>query len=541
MLRTTFELLREAAAAIRLPPAELEKFLRPEAVRDFTLELKSGKAFEAYRIGHNSHFGPFKGGIRYHPTVDADETRALATLMSLKTACVGVPFGGGKGGVKLDPAELASGELEEVSRAYVRGLEDHIGPLSDVPAPDVNTSPRVMDWMADEYSRLTGDVSGTAFTGKSLSRGGSLGRLEATGRGGAIVLNQVLGLRGDGKRPLKIALQGCGNVGGHFAAVIAKEHPDWQLVAAADVSAAWRCRTGALPWAEIGTHLDQGRPLKDFSKPGLRPISQQELLDSDVDVLVLAALGDVVDASNQAGLRARYVLELANSPLSREALEAVSARGTVVVPGLLASSGGVITSYLEYCQNIVGACWPLEQVNRRMASIITTAGLHIHNFARDNGLELYQAAFCYGLAQFFIDAQPFRPPLAAPAELLNDYGWQTHALTGIRTKRNGVDLKAGIGDPVSAVGYGKVIQVGWQGQWGRMVTVEHRFGLRTVYAHLENISVKEGDLISTGQNLGVVGSTGVTFGSYLHFAVLRHYRWVDPKPFLEEWGWRPPA
>ena len=541
MLRTTFELLREAAETIRLPAAELEKFLLPEKIRDFTIKLNSGKEFQAYRIGHNDRFGPFKGGIRYHPTVDLDETRALATLMSLKIACVGVPFGGGKGGIKLDPAELDAGELEEVSRAYVRHLKDHIGPLSDVPAPDVNTSPQIMDWMAEEYSRLTGDVSGTAFTGKSLSMGGSLGRLEATGRGGAIVLDQILRLRGEMKRPLKIALQGCGNVGGHFADIISKEHPDWQLVAVADVSAALSSRDGALPWAEIATHLEQGHPLKDFAREGLVAISQQELLELDVDVLVLAALGDVVDASNQAGLKARCVLELANSPLSREALEAVSDRGCLVIPSLLASSGGVITSYLEYCQNIIGACWPLEQVNQRMASIITTAGLHIHNFAEDNGLKLYQAAFCYGLAQFFIDAQAFKSPLAADAELLNDYGWQTHRLTGIRTKRNGVDLKAEIGDSVTAVGYGKVIQVGWQGQWGQMVTIEHRFGLRTVYAHLENISVAEGDLIKTGQSLGVVGSTGVTFGSYLHFAILQHYRWVDPKPFLKEWGWRPPA
>ena len=540
MLETTFELLRQAADTIRLPPARLDKFLEPEVVRDFTVRLASGRAFKAYRIGHNSHFGPFKGGIRYHPTVDLDETRALATLMSLKTACVGVPFGGGKGGVQFDPAGLSPAELEEISRAYVRQLQDHIGPLSDVPAPDVNTSPQIIDWMADEYSRLTGDVSGTAFTGKSLAMGGSLGRLEATGRGGVIVLDQSLKLRGETKRPLTVAMQGCGNVGGYFARIISKEYPDWRLVAVADVSAAVQAETGVLPWAEIDTHLEQGRPLSEFNKPGVAQISQQALLDLDVDVLVLAALGDVVDAKNQAGLRARYVLELANSPLTREALEAVSARGTLVIPNLLASSGGVITSYLEYCQNIIGACWPLEQVNQRMASIITTAGLHIHNFAADNNLDLYRAAFCYGLAQFFIDAQAFKPPLAAGAAVLNDYGWHTHRLTKIRTKRNGLDLRAAIGDPVTAVGYGKVIQVGWQGQWGQMVTIEHRFGLRTVYAHLEDLAVAEGDLIKTGQRLGVVGGTGVTAGSYLHFAILQHYRWVDPKPFLKDWGWQPP-
>ena len=183
----------------------------------------------------------------------------------------------------------------------------------------------------------------------------------------------------------------------------------------------------------------------------------------------------------------------------------------------------------------------MEQVNQRMESILLTAGRHIYDFAQSHELDLYQAAFCYGLAQFFVDPLDFKPPLARPAKIVSDYGWQTHHLTKIKTKHNGLNLEAAIGDEVTAVGYGKVIQVGWQGQWGQMVTVEHRFGLRTVYAHLEDIRVGEGDFVSTGQLLGVIGSTGVTFGSYLHFAVLQHYRWVDPKPFLMEWGWRPPA
>ena len=310
-----------------------------------------------------------------------------------------------------------------------------------------------------------------------------------------------------------------------------------QLVAVADESAAVASAAGGeLPWPELFTHLDQAKPLKAFRHAGVGEIGQAELLALEVDVLVLAALGDVVTADNQADVRARYVLELANAPLDRAALEAVSARSIKVIPSLLASSGGVITSYLEYCQNIIGACWPLEQVNRRMESILTTAGLHIHRFAEDHGLELYQAAFAYGLAQFFTNAQDFQPPLARPTAVLSDYGWQVHPLTRIRTKRNGLSLKAKLGDPVAAVGYGKVIQVGWQGQWGQMVTIEHRFGLRTVYAHLEEIAVREGDLVGTGDEIGVVGATGLTFDSYLYFAILRHYRWVDPKPFLARWG-----
>ncbi len=536
MLETTFALLREAAQIIRLPAAQLEKFLKPKVVHDFKLKLSSGKEFEAYRIGHNNHFGPFKGGIRYHPLVNSSEVQALATLMSLKTACVGLPFGGGKGGVCLNPKDLSEDELEEVSRLYVRHLKDHLGPLSDIPAPDVNTTPQIIDWMADEYSLLTKDISGTVFSGKSLPMGGSLGRLEATGRGGVIVLDQFLNFYKDRKKPLKIVLQGCGNVGGYFAKIVAEEHPDWQIVAVADESAVISNLTDGLPWPEIFTHLKQKKLLKDFSKENVDFISQEELLALDVDVLVLAALGDVLTVDNWQIVKARYVLELANAPLTKEALEGVSQRSTVVIPSLLASSGGVITSYLEYCQNIVGACWPLEQVNQRMESIITTATMYVYNFSKSNKVDLYQAAFGYSLAQFFINSQDFKPPLSEPTEVLSDYGWQTHALTKVRTKRNGLSLDAKIGDSVLAVGFGKVIQVGWQGQWGQMVTIEHRFGLRTVYAHLENIEVAVGDLVSTNQRLGMVGDTGVTLGSYLYFAVLQHYRWVDPKPFLKEWG-----
>ena len=536
MLETTFALLKEAASILRLPKGSLADFLKPAVVHDFKIKLSGGKEFAAYRVGHNNHFGPFKGGIRYHPSVNLEEVRALATLMSLKIACVGLPFGGGKGGIRLDPHQLSRAELEEISRLYVRQLKDHLGPLKDIPAPDVNTNPQIIDWMTEEYSLLTKDISGTVFSGKSLAMGGSLGRLEATGRGGVIILERLLEFYGEKRSRLRIALQGCGNVGGHFARIIAAERPDWQIISVADESAALLAKSGDLPWPEIFTHLGQQRPLKDFAHENVRPIGQAELLALDVDVLALAALGNVVTAENQAEVRARYVLEMANSPLSRQALEAVSRRSIRVIPSLLASSGGVIVSYLEYCQNIVGACWPLEQVNRRLESIITTAALHIYNFARSHQIELYQAAFAYGLAQFFVNSQDFRPPLAKPTVILSDYGWQTHPFTAIKTKRNGLGLRASLGDLVVAVGYGKVIQVGWQGQWGQMVTVEHRFGLRTVYAHLEDTKVTVGELVATGQQLGVVGATGVTFDSYLYFALLQHYRWVDPKPFLADWG-----
>lgn len=534
MLETTLGLLKDAAQTLRISEGRLEDFLKPKAVFDFKLKLNSGREFQAYRVGHSNHFGPFKGGIRYHLGVSLDEVQALATLMSLKIACVGLPFGGGKGGICLDPKTLNQAELEEVSRLYVRHLKNHLGPLKDIPAPDVNTTSQIIDWMTDEYGLLTQDISGTTFSGKSLSMGGSLGRPEATGRGGVIILEQFLNFYQEKKKPLKIALQGCGNVGGYFAKIVNLEHPDWQIVAVADESSVLYHPQG-LPWSEIFTHLEQKKLFKDFNQGDVQHISQAELLSLEVDILVLAALGDVVTAKNQASLRTRYILELANAPLDKVALEETAKRSILVIPSILASSGGVIVSYLEYCQNIIGACWSLEQVNSRMESILTTAGQHIYNFSQSNQIDLYKAAFGYGLAQFFVKTQDFKPPLKEPTEILSDYGWQVHPLTKIKFKRNGLSLRANIGDSVLAVGYGKVIQVGWQGQWGQMVTIEHRFGLRTVYAHLKEIKVKVGDLISTNQQIGIIGDTGVTFDSYLYFAILQHYRWVDPKPFLKNW------
>ena len=536
MLETVFSLLKQASQTLHLSEEKLVKFLEPEVIHDFQIELSSGKTYRAFRVGHNSHFGPYKGGIRYHSQVNLEEVRALATLMSLKIACVGLPFGGGKGGICLDPQKLDQVELEELSRFYVHHLKDHLGPLKDIPAPDVNTSPQIIDWMSDEYSLLTKDVSGTVFTGKSLAMGGSLGRLEATGRGGVIILEQFLAYYGEKKKYLKLALQGCGNVGSHFAKIILEKHPDWEIVAVSDVSSALHAVHGVLPWPEIFTHLDQGKLLKDFHKKNIDHISQDEMFALGVDILSLAALGDVITAKNQANVKARYILELANAPLNREALEATTAREIKVIPSLLASAGGVIVSYLEYCQNIVGACWSVEQVNARLTSILNTAALHVYKFSENHQISLYEAAFCYGLAQFFVNAQAFKAPLDEPLEILHDYGWQVHPITGIKTKKNGLSFKTELETPVKAIGFGKVIQVGWQGQWGRMVTIEHRFGLRSVYAHLEKITVKEGDLVKTSQEIGLVGATGATFDAYLHFALLRHYRWVDPKPFLKEWS-----
>ena len=276
--------------------------------------------------------------------------------------------------------------------------------------------------------------------------------------------------------------------------------------------------------------------LEDFTDSRVQIIDQNQLLALEVDVLVLAALGDVITKDNHHLVKASYILELANAPLDQTALVKTTARGIQVIPSLLASSGGVIVSYLEYCQNIIGACWSLKQVNQRMASIIRTAGRHIYNFAQDNQLALYQAAFAYGLAQFFVDTQNFQPPLKNSTAILSDYGWQVHPQTEVKTKNNGLNLKAELDDPVFSIGYGKVVEIKNQGLLGEMLIIEHRLGIQSAYANLREIKVAEGDLVKTNQLIAKVASSKSRSDISLYFAILEHYRWVDPKPFLNRWG-----
>src|SRR5579884_2215213 len=238
MLEDVHAFLQAAARALDIPPDVLAKLKQADAEYVFDIELASGKKFPAYRVQHNNRLGPYKGGIRFHPNVNLDEIRTLATLMSLKTAAVGLPLGGAKGGVAVNPRELDRAELEELSRKFVRVLQPHIGPDKDIPAPDVNTDATIMDWMADEYAHMTGDSSQASFTGKSLESGGSLGRDAATGRGGVLALAELLKLDGFKGDSLTYAVQGFGNVGSFFGTVAQTDHQGWRLVAASDSEAA---------------------------------------------------------------------------------------------------------------------------------------------------------------------------------------------------------------------------------------------------------------------------------------------------------------
>jgi glutamate dehydrogenase len=389
MLDTAQKLIKDAAKKLGLSDEQIRQLISTDAEHNFEIELSDGNKYQAYRVQHSNKLGPYKGGIRFHPQVDYDEVRALATLMSFKTAVAGIPMGGGKGGVSVDPKQLSEVALEELSRKYVRGLKEHIGPDKDVPAPDVNTNAKIIDWMVDEYSNLSGDQTKASFTGKSIKNGGSLGRDAATGRGGVIVLRELLNKLSNDK-PITYALQGWGNVGSFFALVAEEQQPAWKLTAATD-SSGGVYSTDGLSAKEINDYKNKGGKMADFGQG--KQISNEELVGIEADILVLAALENAVTKDNAGQVKSGIVLELANGPVSYDAYKSLSHKGAVVVPDILANSGGVIVSYLEWVQNKSEEHWPEDRVNRELENHLIKATEKVVSRMQKDGMTLKEAAF----------------------------------------------------------------------------------------------------------------------------------------------------
>lgn len=354
--------VRSVAKAIGLDKSSVEKLLLPDVVHEFEINA-AGKSYKAVRVQQSRTLGPYKGGIRFHPSVTLDEVKTLAVLMTLKSAVAGVPFGGAKGGVVIDPHSLPKVELEEVSRHYARQLAPHIGPNHGVPAPDVGTNGQIMDWMVDEYNAITGDSTNAAFTGKTVENGGSEGRGLATGRGGVIILREILRRLKWDTWPLTIAVQGFGNVGGGFAAVAEQQQKNWKLVSVAEINGGPVDKDG-LSAKQLSKFRANGGDIKDFFAP--IHIAADGVFDLDVDVLVLSAMEDAITKDNVDRVKAKIVLELANGPVTAEARRRLIDRGVIVVADILANSGGVTGSYLEWLQNINDEVWSLDEYNKKL-------------------------------------------------------------------------------------------------------------------------------------------------------------------------------
>jgi glutamate dehydrogenase (NAD(P)+) len=348
-----------------------------------------------YRIQHNGARGPYKGGIRYHPEADINEVRALASLMTWKTALVDLPFGGAKGGVQVDTTELSRAELERLTRRYTDQISSVIGPSRDIPAPDMNTDAQTMSWILDQYGRKYGHTT-QVVTGKPIALGGSQGRTEATGRGVIVTMEQALDdLDLGDPEDLTIAIQGFGNVGS-FAARIASER-GYRVVAVSDVEGGIYA-PGGLDLDAVVSHLADTGSVVDL--PDTDRISNQELLELDVDVLIPAALGEVLTSDNADDIRARVVVEGANHPTTPMADRILHDRGVHVVPDILANAGGVTVSYYEWVQNNQEIHWRRDEVNDRLETRLREAYQRCRDFQRDHvGLSLREAGFALAVAR----------------------------------------------------------------------------------------------------------------------------------------------
>jgi glutamate dehydrogenase (NAD(P)+) len=324
------------------------------------------QVFEGFRVIHSSYLGPSKGGIRYAMQVNIDEVKALAAWMSFKCAVVGIPFGGAKGGIKCDPRAMSPGELERLTRAYTTALADILGPDRDIPAPDVGTTAQTMAWVMDAYSRRVGISVPAVVTGKPLVMGGSLGRVEATGRG--VMVSTLAAMKKLKMKPenTTCAVQGFGNVGSISAKLISEKGV--KVVAVSDIGSGYYNADGIDINAAIEYYTTHDFNLAGF--PGAKPISNEELLTLDVDVLVPAAIEDQITRHNADDIKAKLIVEGANGPTSANADTILNSKGILVVPDILANAGGVTVSYFEWVQNRMGYFWPEEEVNSKADHIM---------------------------------------------------------------------------------------------------------------------------------------------------------------------------
>ncbi len=373
---------------IKNPQRETKVYL-PVQMDDGTIRV-----FEGYRVQHSNIRGPFKGGIRYHQNCDLNEVKALATWMSLKCAVVNIPYGGAKGGIRVDPSTLSEGELCRLTRRYTYAVEPLIGADRDIPAPDVNTNAQTMAWILDTYSMLHGKPCPGVVTGKPVELGGSKGRGSATGRGVVISAKLLLEQNGETLAGTRVAVQGMGNVGGNAARIF--HHRGAIVVALSDISGGVYCADG-LDADEISAFLADGHLLSEYEKPGVSHITNREVLTSPCDVLVPAAMENQIDAEVAAKLRCRYIVEGANGPTTVKGDAVLEKRGILLVPDIFANSGGVIVSYFEWVQNIQELAWDREQVTEMLERILTKAFAEVTEEAEQSHCTMRIAAYILAL------------------------------------------------------------------------------------------------------------------------------------------------
>ncbi|MBL4694742.1 Glu/Leu/Phe/Val dehydrogenase [Candidatus Gracilibacteria bacterium] len=404
LFQNTLKQIWKAAQLMKLNKDVEEVLSHPqrEISVAFPVRMDDGclKIFKGFRIQHNDSRGPYKGGIRFHQDVDKEEVQALATWMTLKCAVVNIPLGGGKGGVIVNPKELSEGELERLSRSYFRAIAPVIGPDIDVPAPDVNTNPKIMGWFADEYAKWAGkDVRGIV-TGKAIDDGGSKGRGSATAQGGVYILQEMAKRNNWNPAETKVVIQGFGNAGGTAAKLLAAD--GYELVGISDSQGGIVCNHGIDPAGlmqckvekktvkNCGVHVSE---LHGVEGSSCKMVENEELLLEECDILVLAALENQITKENAHKIKAKVIIELANGPITPDADEILAERGIIVVPDILANAGGVTVSYFEMLQNADDEYWEEDDVNEKLHKIMIKALADVEGNAKKYDCTLREAAF----------------------------------------------------------------------------------------------------------------------------------------------------
>jgi glutamate dehydrogenase (NAD(P)+) len=388
----------DAAAAVlgTAEPAQVEQIKTPERIHQVSIPLTRDdgrqELYTGFRVQHNSARGPYKGGIRYHQNVSLDEVKALAAWMSIKTAVVDIPLGGGKGGIIVDPRSLSKAELERLTRAYTERIWRVIGPEVDIPAPDVNTDSETMDWIADEYGRLAGAPAPGVVTGKSLSHGGSLGRDTATAQGGFDVLEAAFVAKGQSLRGKTVAIQGFGNAGGNAAVLL--DGAGARVIAASDSTAAVVSPEGLDVNALVAVKQRGG---SFAGLAGYQKKATDAPLFEPADIVVPAALEGQITWENAGRVQARWIVELANGPTTPEADHELERRGITVFPDILANAGGVVVSYFEWVQNMHSEKWVREEVEARLSLTMRRAYESVADLANRKQVSLRLAAYAIAI------------------------------------------------------------------------------------------------------------------------------------------------
>ncbi len=407
--QNVLSIVDHAAAMLGYEPSEYEMLKYPERELKVSVpvEMDDGtvRVFEGYRVQHSTSRGPAKGGIRYHQKVDLNEVKALAAWMTFKCAVVNIPYGGGKGGVVVNPNELSKNELRRLTRRFTTMIAPIIGPEQDVPAPDVGTNAEVMGWIMDTYSMLHNRCIHGVVTGKPIEIGGALGRAEATGRGVMLTAKHILDKMGMTLSDATVAVQGLGNVGSVAAKLLAQE--GGRVVAVSDVSGGIYNPNG-LDMPAILKHVaTRGNLLDSYEEPGMQRITNEELLELDVTMLVPAALENQINADNADKIRAKLIVEGANGPTTVEADEILNKKGITVVPDILANAGGVVVSYFEWVQNIQSVSWSEEEVNEKLADIMSRAFTAVYDIAKDHNTTLRTGAYLIAIRRV-VEAKKLR-------------------------------------------------------------------------------------------------------------------------------------